>query len=94
MLAAIGATILVAGKSQEFSVEVHKTIALETYEHLFMPQKREVAFGNFTIQNAKKTILFILRLKAADEKPLYEMVRIWTKKYALLTIAPTGTTSI
>ncbi|MEP1953446.1 MAG: ribonucleoside-diphosphate reductase, adenosylcobalamin-dependent, partial [Algoriphagus sp.] len=52
--------------------------------------------GPFAIFDAEreKNNPFILRLKEADEKLYYEMLEYGRRNIALLTIAPTGTTSL
>lgn len=77
----------------EFSVKVHKTIALEAYRaSVYTARER----GAFQLFDAEREISnpFILRLKEADEQLYYEMVEYGRRNIALLTIAPTGSTSI
>ncbi len=92
MLAALGLRYG-SKKANEFSVEVHKTIALEAYRASVQTARDRGAFGIFDAQREKENP-FILRLKEADEKLYYEMLEHGRRNIALLTIAPTGTTSL
>ncbi|MEO8884993.1 MAG: adenosylcobalamin-dependent ribonucleoside-diphosphate reductase [Mucilaginibacter sp.] len=76
-----------------FAVEVHKTIAIEAYRASVTTAKER---GPFAIYNAdlEKNNPFILRLREADAQLYYEMVEHGRRNIALLTIAPTGTTSL
>jgi ribonucleoside-diphosphate reductase alpha chain len=92
MLAALG---LRYGSDEaiDFSVEVHKTLALEAYKaSTYLARER----GPFTIYDAKREMNnpFILRLKEADPVMYNNMVKYGRRNIALLTIAPTGTTSL
>ncbi len=92
MIAAMG---LRYGTQQatDFSVEVHKTLALNAYRSsVQMAQER----GAFEIFDAKREQQnpFILRLKEADEQLYQDMVKYGRRNIACLTIAPTGTTSL
>jgi len=76
-----------------FSVEVHKTLALEAYKaSTYLAKER----GAFSIYNAdrEKDNPFILRMKEADPVMYSNMVKFGRRNIALLTIAPTGTTSL
>ena len=76
-----------------FSVEIHKTLALEAYKaSTYLAKER----GAFTIYNAEreKENPFILRMKEADPVMYNNMVKYGRRNIALLTIAPTGTTSL
>ncbi len=77
----------------QFSVEVHKNLALEAYRSsAYLAKER----GAFKIYDAEKEQdnPFILRLKEADEGLYNYMTRHGRRNIALLTIAPTGTTSL
>ncbi|TQD38896.1 adenosylcobalamin-dependent ribonucleoside-diphosphate reductase [Haloflavibacter putidus] len=92
MLAALG--IQYGSKDgNDFSVEVHKTLALAAYRGSVYTAKER---GAFAIYDAKReeNNPFIQRLKEADEKLYYEMMEYGRRNIALLTIAPTGTTSL
>jgi ribonucleoside-diphosphate reductase alpha chain len=80
-------------KGNEFSVEVHKTLALAAYRASVDLAKERGAFAFFDAEREKNNP-FIQRLKAADEKLYYDMAEFGRRNIALLTIAPTGTTSL
>ena len=92
MLAALGLRYS-SKEANEFSIEVHKTIALEAYRASVHAAKERGAFEIFDADREKENP-FILRLKEADEKLYYEMLEFGRRNIALLTIAPTGTTSL
>lgn len=92
MLAALG---LRYGTQQatDFSVSVHKTLALNAYRSsVTMAQER----GAFEIYDANREANnpFINRLKDADAELYADMVKYGRRNIACLTIAPTGTTSL
>ncbi|WNH12936.1 adenosylcobalamin-dependent ribonucleoside-diphosphate reductase [Thalassobellus suaedae] len=76
-----------------FSLEVHKTIAIEAYRGSVHLAKERGAFEIFDAEREKNNP-FINRLKEADNKLYYEMLEYGRRNIALLTIAPTGTTSL
>lgn len=92
MLAALGIRYG-SEKGNEFSVEVHKTLALAAYRASVYLAKERGAFKVFDIEREKNNP-FIQRLKAADEELYYAMSEYGRRNIALLTIAPTGTTSL
>lgn len=92
MLAALG-LCYGSKKANGFSVEVHKTIALEAYRASVRMARDRGAFEIFDAEREKENP-FILRLKEADEKLYYKMLEYGRRNIALLTIAPTGTTSL
>ena len=80
-------------EATNFSVEVHKTLALEAYKSsTYLAKER----GPFTIYDSEreKNNPFILRMKDADPVMYNNMVKFGRRNIALLTIAPTGTTSL
>ncbi|MDM8161252.1 adenosylcobalamin-dependent ribonucleoside-diphosphate reductase [Labilibaculum sp. K2S] len=77
----------------DFSVEVHKTIAVEAYRSSVHMAKDRGAFKIYDKERESKNP-FILRLKEADESLYKEMVKYGRRNIACLTIAPTGTTSL
>jgi ribonucleoside-diphosphate reductase alpha chain len=92
MLAALG-LIYGTENAVDFSIEIHKTVALEAYRSsVNMARER----GPFTIYDAQREINnpFIQRLKNEDEQLYRDMARFGRRNIALLTIAPTGTTSL
>ncbi|WP_345163025.1 adenosylcobalamin-dependent ribonucleoside-diphosphate reductase [Algibacter aquimarinus] len=76
-----------------FSLEVHKTIAIEAYRASVHLAKERGAFSIFDAEREKNNP-FIQRLKEVDSKLYYEMLEYGRRNIALLTIAPTGTTSL
>ncbi|MDX9882306.1 MAG: adenosylcobalamin-dependent ribonucleoside-diphosphate reductase [Prolixibacteraceae bacterium] len=77
----------------DFSEEVHKTVAIEAYRSsVNMARDR----GPFTIYDAEreKNNPMINRLRKEDEELYQGMVKYGRRNIALLTIAPTGTTSL
>ncbi|MFC3192878.1 adenosylcobalamin-dependent ribonucleoside-diphosphate reductase [Marinicella sediminis] len=92
MLAALG--IRYGSKEgNAFTEQIHQTIAVETYRASVNMAKERGAFGIYDAQREADNP-FIQRLKKAD-KDLYEnMVKHGRRNIALLTIAPTGTTSL
>ena len=92
MLAALGIRYG-SDNAVDFSVEVHKTLALEAYRSSMTMAKERGPFPIFDNQ-LEKNNPFILRLKKEDEKLYQEMAKFGRRNIALLTIAPTGTTSL
>lgn len=79
--------------ANDFSVEVHKTLALNAYRSsVTMAQER----GAFEIFEASREANnpFLLRMKEEDPQLYEDMVRYGRRNIACLTIAPTGTTSL
>lgn len=77
----------------EFSVEVHKIVALEAYRGSVNLAKERGAFPIYDVKREKNNP-FIQRLAQADPELYKEMSRFGRRNIALLTIAPTGTTSL
>jgi len=77
----------------QFSVKMHKTKAVEAYRSSINMAKER---GAFTIYSAEREQdnPFILRLKEAAPELYQEMVKHGRRNISLLTIAPTGTTSL
>ncbi|SKB38630.1 ribonucleoside-diphosphate reductase class II [Salegentibacter holothuriorum] len=92
MLAALGIKYG-SDEGVDFSVKIHKHIAVEAYRASVYAAKERGAFGIFDSEREKENP-FILRLKEADEKLYYDMLEYGRRNIALLTIAPTGTTSL
>ena len=92
MLAALGLRYG-SDEGSEFAVEIHKTVALEAYRGSVHTAKERGAFAIFDAEREKNNP-FILRLKEADAQLYYEMLEYGRRNIALLTIAPTGTTSL
>jgi len=92
MLAALGCRYG-SDEAINFSVEVHKQMAIVAYRSsMFLAKER----GPFPIYNAEKekNNPFIMRIKEAAPMVYDEMVKYGRRNIALLTIAPTGTVSI
>jgi ribonucleoside-diphosphate reductase alpha chain len=77
----------------DFSTEVHKTVAIEAYRSSVSLAKERGSFPIFDI-NREKDNPFINRLKDEDEGLYEDMVQYGRRNISLLTIAPTGTTSL
>lgn len=92
MLAALGLTYGTK-EAIDFSVDIHKTLAIETYRASVFCAKERGAFPIFDI-NREKNNPFIQRLKEADPQLYMDMIAHGRRNIALLTIAPTGTTSL
>ncbi|KXB37533.1 ribonucleoside-diphosphate reductase, adenosylcobalamin-dependent [Bacteroidales bacterium KA00251] len=80
-------------EATRFAVEVQKTLALNAYRGSVELAKQR---GAFEIYDAQREVNnpFIQRIKEADPKLYEEMVQVGRRNIALLTIAPTGSTSI
>ena len=92
MLAALGLRYG-SDEATDFSVDIHKTLALEAYKaSTYLAKER----GPFKIYDAKREANnpFIIRMKEADPVMYNNMVKFGRRNIALLTIAPTGTTSL
>lgn len=92
MLAALGLRYG-SDEGTEFSVEVHKTLAIEAYRGSVQTAKERGAFAIYDSEREKNNP-FVLRLKEEDPQLYYEMTEYGRRNIALLTIAPTGTTSL
>lgn len=92
MLAALGLRYG-SDEGSDFSVEVHKIIALEAYRASVIAAKERGPFAIFDAEREKNNP-FILRLKEADPELYFQMLEHGRRNIALLTIAPTGTTSL
>ncbi|OFX16432.1 MAG: ribonucleoside-diphosphate reductase, adenosylcobalamin-dependent [Bacteroidetes bacterium GWA2_31_9] len=92
MLAALGLRYG-SDNAIDFSVEVHKTLAIEAYRSSVYLAKDRGAFAIYDSHKEKKNPL-INRIKEADEQLYRDMVKYGRRNIALLTIAPTGTTSL
>jgi len=92
MLAALGLRYG-SDDAVDFSVEVQKTLAIEAYRSSIEVAKERGAFAIYDAHLEKENP-FILRLKNEDEQMYRDMVKYGRRNIALLTIAPTGTTSL
>ncbi len=77
----------------DFSIEVHKTLALEAYRSSVYLAKDRGAFDLYDSQLEVENP-FIQRLRNEDETFYNDMLKYGRRNIALLTIAPTGTTSL
>ena len=92
MLAALGLRYGTE-EATDFSVLVHKTLALNAYRSSVTMAKERGAFEVFDAQREAKNP-FVVRLKEADPELYDDMKRYGRRNIACLTIAPTGTTSL
>lgn len=80
-------------EATDFSVHIHKTLALNAYRSsVTMAQER----GAFEVFDAKREANnpFLLRIKEADPQLYEDLQKYGRRNIACLTIAPTGTTSL
>jgi ribonucleoside-diphosphate reductase alpha chain len=92
MLAALGMRYG-SDEAVNFSVDIHKTLTLESYKSSTYLAKERGAFGIYDAEREKNNP-FINRIKDADPVLYNNMVKYGRRNIALLTIAPTGTTSL
>jgi len=92
MLAALGIRYG-SEEGNAFSVNIHKTLALAAYRSSVEMAKERGAFG---IYDSKREMNnpFALRIKESDPELYNDMQEYGRRNIALLTIAPTGSTSI
>ena len=76
-----------------FAVEVQKTLALEAYRASVAMAAERGAFQVYDAEKEKNNPM-IGRIREADPALYEEMVRTGRRNIAMLTIAPTGTTSL
>ena len=92
MLAALGLRYG-SEKALKFAVEVHKTLAVEAYRASVMMARDRGAFEVFDAEKEKNNPM-INRLREADASLYEDMLKYGRRNIAMLTIAPTGTTSL
>ena len=92
MLAALGLRYG-SEKALKFTVEVHKTLAVEAYRASVMMARDRGAFQVFDAEKEKENPM-IKRLREADASLYEDMLKYGRRNIAMLTIAPTGTTSL
>ncbi|MGZ5272923.1 MAG: adenosylcobalamin-dependent ribonucleoside-diphosphate reductase [Kaistella sp.] len=80
-------------EGNEFSTLVHKTLALAAYRSSVEMAKERGAFAIYDAKREEKNP-FILRLKEADPQLYEDLKKFGRRNIALLTIAPTGSTSL
>ena len=92
MLAALGCRYG-SDEATNFSVEVHKLLAIEAYRASVKLSKERGAFAVFNYDREKNNP-FINRIKEADPTLIEDMKKYGRRNIALLTIAPTGSVSL
>ncbi len=92
MLAALGLRYG-SDDATDFGEEIHKTLAVEAYRSSVKLAKERGAFEIYDAEREKNNPL-INRIKEQDEQLYKDMVQYGRRNIALLTIAPTGTTSL
>ncbi|MCB9446808.1 MAG: adenosylcobalamin-dependent ribonucleoside-diphosphate reductase [Flavobacteriales bacterium] len=92
MLAALNITYG-SDDSIKFAERIHKTIALEAYRSSVDMAKERGAFPIYDPVREEKNP-FINRIKQADPALYDDMIKYGRRNISLLTIAPTGTTSL
>jgi ribonucleoside-diphosphate reductase alpha chain len=92
MLAALGLRYG-SENAVDFSEEIHKTIALEAYRSSVEMAKERGPFDIYNAEKEKDNPL-VNRLKEQDAGLYEDMTKFGRRNISLLTIAPTGTTSL
>ena len=92
MLAALG-LIYGSDVATDFSVEVHKTLAVEAYRSSSLLAGERGSFAIYSAEREKNNP-FVRRLIEAEPELADLMKKHGRRNIALLTIAPTGTTSL
>ena len=80
-------------EATDFSVEVHKNLAINAYRSSVTLAEERGAFEVFDAEREKNNP-FINRLREADPQLYDDMLKHGRRNIACLTIAPTGTTSL
>ena len=80
-------------EATDFSVSVHRTLALSAYGSSVEMARERGAFAIYGAEREKNNP-FIQRIKEADHQLYNDMVQYGRRNIACLTIAPTGTTSL
>ena len=80
-------------EATEFSVDVHRTLALTAYASSVKMAQERGAFAIFDAEREKNNP-FLLRIKDADPQLYSDIMTYGRRNIACLTIAPTGTTSL
>ena len=92
MLAALGLRYG-SEEATDFSVNVHKTLALTAYGSSVTMAEERGAFEIYDTEREKDNP-FVLRIKAEDPELYERMAKFGRRNIACLTIAPTGTVSL
>lgn len=80
-------------EATEFSVNVHKNLALSAYRSSVTMAQERGAFAVFDASRERNNP-FLLRIKEADKQLYADLQKYGRRNIACLTIAPTGTTSL
>ena len=80
-------------EATDFSVEVHKTLALAAYRSSVVMAKERGAFEVYDSEREKNNP-FINRIREAEPELYADMLKYGRRNIACLTIAPTGTTRL
>lgn len=80
-------------EATDFSVEVHKTLALAAYRSSVVMAKERGTFEVYDSEREKNNP-FINRIREAEPELYADMLKYGRRNIACLTIAPTGTTSL
>ena len=80
-------------EATDFTVEVHKTLALAAYRSSVVMAKERGAFEVYDSEREKNNP-FINRIREAEPELYADMLKYGRRNIACLTIAPTGTTSL
>ncbi len=92
MLAALG-LVYGSDKAIDFAVDVQKTLAVESYRSSVEMASQRGAFTIYDTQREEGNPM-IARIAEADSELYKEMQRVGRRNISMLTIAPTGTTSL
>jgi ribonucleoside-diphosphate reductase alpha chain len=92
MLAALGIRYG-SEEGRTFSVKVHQTLTLAAYRSSCEMAKERGAFLIFDAKREQENP-FLMRIKSVDPELYHELQEYGRRNIALLTIAPTGSTSI
>ncbi len=92
MLAALGLRYGTEAAT-DFSVQVHRALALNAYRSSVTLAKERGAFALYDASREMNNP-FIQRIREADPALYEDMIRYGRRNIAMLTIAPTGTTSL
>ena len=80
-------------EATDFSVNIHRTLALAAYRSSVTMAQERGAFEIFDTEREKNNP-FLLRIKEADPQLYADITTYGRRNIACLTIAPTGTTSL
>ena len=92
MLAALGLRYG-TDKATDFAVEVQKTLAIEAYRASMEMAKTRGPFNVYCFEKEQNNP-FIVRIKEADPQLYKDMQNYGRRNISMLTIAPTGSTSL